>query len=241
MRDERPVTPTGTNPATPSQPSTPALVQNVPKNTDAPDEATLKAQEEFIRAMLRAQTAESQQNAQGQAQQEPEDPMLNMLGSLMGGLKGEDGGAGPGGLPFSPDDISKATGLPSFVTNMMMGQQKTPPSPAEVKSIKFWKIVHVVFAVLAGIYLVFTMNRSITTFGVNPPAPATFKNPFVVFATGELILHGTRIATASTPNGRKGTWLAIQILKELGADGFILIFMIGIAGWWKGTAWGLVS
>jgi len=147
------------------------------------------------------------------------------------------GGAGgfPGGLPgLSPHDISKATGLPSFLTNMVMGGQKAPPTQAELQATRLWKILHVIFALIAGLYLVFTITRATETFGENPPRPATFQNPFVVFLTGELLVQGTRVGTSGY-SGKSGLGLWIQILREFVGDGAIAVFMLGIASWWKGS------
>lgn len=166
---------------------------------------------------------------------------MKMLQAMMGGMNGTSdpnvpGGAGTAGpFPgFSPDDISKATGLPSFLTNMVLGGQKTPPGEAELQATRLWKIVHVIFAIIAGLYLVFTITRATATFGESPPRPATFQNPFVVFVTGELLVQGTRVATSGY-SGKSGLGLWIQILREFFGDGAIAVFMLGIASWWKGS------
>jgi len=163
--------------------------------------------------------------------------MLKMLQAMMGGM---DGGSDPsapggfGGIPgLSPDDIAKATGLPSFLTNMVMGNQKSPPTPAEIQATRIWKILHVVFAILAGLYTVLTINTSTYTFGENPPAPATFQNPFVVFLTGEILLQSARILSQGG-SGKSGLGLWIQMGKELFGDGMIMVFGLGLAFWIKG-------
>ncbi|KAI1628341.1 hypothetical protein EDD37DRAFT_689177 [Exophiala viscosa] len=191
VRTESPV-------ATPPRSSTPSQVPSPSPGSDytaAPTPEQQKAQEEYLRALLRQPEPQEGQNQS----QQPEDPMLKMLQTMMGAMDGTSnpntpGGAGfPGGLPgLSPDDISKATGLPSFLTNMVMGGQKAPPSHAELQATRLWKSLHVIFALIAGLYLVFTVTRATETFGENPPRPATFQNPFVVFLTGELLVQGTR-------------------------------------------------
>jgi len=166
---------------------------------------------------------------------------MKMLQAMMGGgLNGTndpnapDGmGAGPG-LGLSPDDIAKATGIPSFVTNMMMGGQKAPPSAREVQETRLWKVIHVVFAIVAGLYLVLSIGKATTTFGENPPPPATFQNPFLVFTTGELLVQGARVATKGG-SGKSGIGLWIQMLREFVGDGAIVVFMLGIASWRKGS------
>ncbi|KAK4941238.1 hypothetical protein LTR10_018774 [Elasticomyces elasticus] len=233
LRNDSPV-------ATPPRSSTPSQVSSPSPGSDyaaGPTPEQQKAQEEYLRALLRQPEPQEGQNQPQQA----EDPMLKMLQSMMGAMDGTSdpnaaGGAGfPGGLPgFSPDDISKATGLPSFLTNMVMGGQKAPPSQAEVQATRLWKILHVIFALVAGLYLVFTITRATATFGESPPRPATFQNPFVVFLTGELLVQGTRVATSGY-SGKSGLGLWIQILREFVGDGAIAIFMLGIASWWKGS------
>ncbi|KAI1608051.1 hypothetical protein EDD36DRAFT_389724 [Exophiala viscosa] len=233
LRTESPV-------ATPPRSSTPSQVPSPSPGSDytaAPTPEQQKAQEEYLRALLRQPEPQEGQNQS----QQPEDPMLKMLQTMMGAMDGTSnpntpGGAGfPGGLPgLSPDDISKATGLPSFLTNMVMGGQKAPPSHAELQATRLWKSLHVIFALIAGLYLVFTVTRATETFGENPPRPATFQNPFVVFLTGELLVQGTRVGTSGY-SGKSGLGLWIQILREFVGDGAIAVFMLGIASWWKGS------
>ncbi|EXJ89456.1 hypothetical protein A1O3_02523 [Capronia epimyces CBS 606.96] len=224
-------TPSGTS--TPPQLPTP----NAGQGTAATPEQ-LKAQEEYLRTLLRQPIP---QNEAPQAEQQ-EDPMLKMLQAMMGGMAGPSDPSDPsvpgrvGATPgFSPDDISRATGIPPFLTNMIMGGQKAPPTKAEVNATRLWKILHVIFAVVAGLYLVFRIHASTKLFGENPPAPATFQNPFLLFATGELIMQSTRVATKGH-SGKSGFSLWIQMFREFIGDGAILVFMLGIASWWKGSA-----
>ncbi|EXJ95254.1 hypothetical protein A1O1_00374 [Capronia coronata CBS 617.96] len=223
-------TPSGTS--TPSQVPTPNLGPDAPGSA-SPDQ--LKAQEEYLRTLLRQPIP---QDGPAPVEQQEEDPMVKMLQAMMGGMGGPADPSVPGGLGstpgFSPDDISKATGLPSFLTNMVMGGQKAPPSEAEVQATRLWKVLHVVFAVMAGLYLVLRVNTSVELFGENPPAPATFQNPFLVFATGELLMQTTRVATKGQ-SGKSGFGLWLQMVREFIGDGAILVFMLGIASWWKGS------
>jgi len=177
------------------------------------------------------------QQEQGQTQQE-EDPMLKMLQAMMGGMDGSSDsnapsgvGAGPG---LSPDDISKATGLPPFLTNMILGNQKAPPSQTEIQATRIWKLVHVVFAIVAGLYLVFSIGGSTQTYGENPPAPATFRNPFIVFLTGELLVQSARVLSKGQ-SGKSGIGLWIQLGKEFIGDGAVMVFMLGLASWKRGV------
>lgn len=164
---------------------------------------------------------------------------MKMLQAMLGGgpndTNNPDALNGMGAPPgFSPDDISKATGIPSFVTNMMMGGQKAAPSQKDIQAARFWKLVHVIFAVVAGLYLAFSISKATEIFGENPPAPATFQNPFLVFATGEVLVQGT-MAVARGHSGKSGIGLWIQMLRDLIGDGAIVVFMLGIASWWKGS------
>jgi GET complex subunit GET2 len=193
-------------------------------------------QEEYLKALLRGP---SQSGAQGQAQDQPplpeqDDPMIKMLGSLMGGMSGAGDPNAPGGLPFNPEDLSKATGMPSFLTNMLMGNPKAPPAPAEIKSMRTWRVLHVVFALLSGLYYLFAIGSAEHTFGANPPAPATFQNPFLVFLVGEILLQSTRILTAGA-SGKRGPRLWYQMVKDFAGDGAVIVFLLGVASWWKGV------
>jgi hypothetical protein len=174
-----------------------------------------------------------QDGAENQTQQE-EDPMMKMLQAMMGNMGGDpnnpnisagDFGLGAG---LSAGDLSKATGLPSFITNRLFGGPKAAPSKAEIQATRFWKIVQVIFAVVAGLYLVSSIHKSTLAFGENPPAPATFQNPFLIFATGELLLQTTKVASRGH-SGRSGTGLWIQIVREVLGDGAILVFLMGAA------------
>lgn len=203
----------------------------------AADPEQLRQQEEFIRAMLRSQAPQQQQGIdQGLGQgAESEDPMMKMLASMLGGIN-DDPNAPQGDIPsLNPDDIAKATGLPSFVTNMMMGKQEPPASPAALKEARLWKVLHVVFAFIAGIYMLMTVDKSTSTFGENPPAPATVQNPFVVFVTLELLLRGLKPFVSSNPP-KKGPMVWLQTAKEIGRDGAIMVFMMGAYKWWLGLA-----
>ncbi|KIX06321.1 uncharacterized protein Z518_04296 [Rhinocladiella mackenziei CBS 650.93] len=222
------------SPPTPLRSPTPSHIPTpggTPDSSATPEQ--LKAQEEYLRALLRQPMP---QDGQDQAQQE--DPMMKMLQAMMGGIDGSTDPNAPGGMyagsGLSPENVSKATGLPPFLTNMMMGGQKTPPTQAEVQATRLWKVLHVIFAIMVGLYLVFSINKATEIFGENPPAPATFQNPFLVFATGELLVQSTMVATKGH-SGKSGTGVWIQMGKEFIGDGAIVVFILGIASWWKGS------
>ena len=177
--------------------------------------------------MMRAAPPSDQQ----QQSNEPEDPMQKMMSQLMGGLNQE--GANTDQPMFSPEQLSKATGLPSFVSNMLLGAV-APPTEAELQRTKIWRIVHTLFALIAGIYSVYILERSVSLFGNQPPAPATVRNPFVIFTTGEVLIQGSK-AVSSGASAKRGLGLGYQIFKDLASDGCIVIFVLGAWNWWHGT------
>lgn len=201
-----------------------------PLSNDA-DPTQAQAQEEYLRALLRAQEPQ-----QGQEPQPAEDPLMQMLQSIMGTSPDGADPANPGGLPFSPDDISKATGLPPFLTDMFMGglMGKAAPTPAQEHSAKTWTIIHILFSLLAGIYVVYSITSSIQQFGTKPPAPAVMQNPFLVFILGELLMHGSQIVIVDQ-GVPKGMWAWWQIFKDIARDGSIVVFMMGVSAWWNGS------
>jgi len=171
----------------------------------------------------------------GNQSQQEEDPLMKMMQAMMGNMGGDpnnpNNSAGDFGLGagLSAEDLSKATGLPPFIANKLFGGgPKAPPGKAEIQATRFWKVVHVIFAVLAGLYLVSSIRKSTQWFGENPPAPATFQNPFIMFATGELLLQTTKVASKAH-SGRSGTGLWIQIIRDVLGDGAILVFLLGAA------------
>jgi GET complex subunit GET2 len=235
-RETPPSTPGTATPTTSaSQGASPLPPQGLAQSLNTNDPQQAQMQEEYLRALLKGAPAQEGASGQGQPQSAgQEDPMMKVLGSLLGGV-GEGGDPSAlGGMNFSPDDISKVTGLPSFVTNMMMGSQKAPPTPAEEQSTRLWRILHLFFAIMAGIYLVFSVDRATTMFGENPPAPATFQNPFAIFLIGELLLQSARMMLAGSP-GKRGLGLWWQMGKELARDGALSVFMLGTASWWGGS------
>lgn len=226
MHDEAPAT---------SAPDTPTPAAPAPTTSDQPplsganDPQQRQMQEEYLRALLNRPG--QQQGNEGQGVSE-DDPMVKMLQSMMGTMSGDPNAAADASL--SPDDISKVTGLPPFLTNMLTGRsQQAPPTPAQLKTARIWKMIHILVATLIGAYLVYVVDRSISTFGSRPPAPATAQNPLVLFVTSELLIHGSRIAlSGQPPKTGLGAWY--QLIKDLGRDGAILLFMLGVYYWGRG-------
>jgi GET complex subunit GET2 len=193
--------------------------------------------------MLRAQDPQQHGQAGGQQpRQTPEDPMMRLLASLArggeGNMDGNMDGNDTGALPILPEDIQSATGIPSWATSMLMGgKEKAAPSAQEKKAASMWKWIHIVFSFLAGLYLLYMLGDATAKFGKDPPTPATAKNPFVLFALGDLVIHASRILLKDPARSRSGggqAWL--QISKDVARDGSIVLFMLGAANWWNGTA-----
>jgi GET complex subunit GET2 len=200
------------------------------------DSSQIRAQEDFLRSMLRAQDPQQQgQDGEQQQQQMPEDPMMRLLASLTGG-DGNTDPNNPAGLPLSPEDIQNATGMPSWATSLLMGGNgKVPPTAEERKTAAIWNVAHIVFSILAGLYLLFVLRDATSKFGKDPPPPPTAKNPFLTFVLGELGIHGSRILMRGPSSTKRSNgWL--QIVKDVARDGSIVLFMLGAANWWNGTA-----
>jgi hypothetical protein len=197
--------------------------------SNSDDPALLQAQQEYIRGLLRAQDPQPRQPGQ---ERQAEDPMAKILNSLLGGADGTDP-ATPGGLPFSPEDISKATGLPPFLTSMFVGQENATPTLAQEQTARIWTLIHSLFSLLVGIYVVHTLTSSASLFGADPPPPATIRNPFLVFIMGELLVQSAQMFLVDRAE-RKGIWAWWQILKDIARDGSIVVFMMGATSWLKG-------
>jgi hypothetical protein len=167
----------------------------------------------------------------------PEDPMARLLSQLAGGIPGLSPSSSPndpnppsGGLPISGADLAAATGLPPFLANILTGQASTTKTAPESP---LWKVAHVIFSILIGIYLVMAINTSISTYGKeNPPPPAVAQSPFVIFLTGEALLQGTKTALGQGVGGGLGT--AYKLFKDFTRDGSIVVFILGVVGWWNG-------
>ena len=201
------------------------------------DPTQVQGQEDYIRSLLR-----SQEGPTGQGKEEAEDPIMKLMQSFIGTMGGAEGSTpnasgGGGGLPFSPEDISQATGLPSYLTNMLMRPKAAPPTPAQEKTASIWKLVHVLFSIVAGIYLVYTLDLSAKAFGANPPSPPTVRHPLLVFLTGELLVQGSKSVMADDL-GTSSTSAWLGILQDTVRDGCIVVFIMGATAWWQGDGKG---
>jgi hypothetical protein len=168
--------------------------------------------------------------------------MMKVLSSMLGGLPGAENiapGAGmapPNQGDLGTNDLTSALGIPPLLSNMIFGgggqQQQTPE---EKNREKILKLLHTLFALVIGVYLVTLVSSAVTTYGVNPPPPATAQNPFVIFMTVELLLIGARMVLGKSQQGTLGTLATgLQIFRTLVRDGSIAIFALGAASWWNG-------
>ncbi|PGG99164.1 hypothetical protein GX51_06423 [Blastomyces parvus] len=203
-------------PASPLPPS-PNVEDQTPEN--------LKAQEEYLRALLRSQEPFDQQT--------PEQNPAALLSSLLaGGPAGSDAFPGGGeGPAFNLADIASGFGVPPSLAKFFLSGSSQPASPAEQRVASIWKLVHVVFSLAMGIYLLSLFRSSVSTFGPNPPPPATAQNPFMLFLTGEVVLCGTRVVTRARSGQLQNARAWIQILGELVRDGRIAVFVLGVGMW----------
>ncbi|KAL4871680.1 hypothetical protein BDV12DRAFT_163552 [Aspergillus spectabilis] len=196
-------------------------------------------QQEILRALLR-QPAPSQQDVS-----QEEDPTLKLLNSLMGGMPGAVSGANPGaGAGPGPDadgaglgpgglspELASSLGLPPWMTSML-GAVTQQESEQQKKAILTWKILHTVFSVALGVYLVFITSSSVAMYGKQPPPPATAQNPFLYFTTGEVVLSGARVLMKDRSGGVVGPFVYVQVLKDFIRDGSIVLFLFGMGAWW---------
>ena len=222
-----------------------------------------------IRALLRSGAPQPRaEEGLGVSQQQEDDPMMRLLQQMMGGIGGDPGIEGDGGLPPGLAAILNggAGGMDGF------GQQRQgASSPALNSSSSYiWRVLHALYAMILGIYLVshasfaassarLTASQSATS----PPAssvsgvfeadqPAV--NMFWIFVTAELVLQGSRFYLDQGKDWGQGGWLQLiggflpepwkgrarlvgqysGIWNTLVEDGMVVVFMLGIMGWWNG-------
>jgi len=228
-----------TDPVPSSQPPriTPSP-QSQPQAASEPSPDTIRQQQEYIRSLLRANPEQERQ------QQNDEDPMIKLLTSMMGGVPGaESTGSGSGmGLgssgaapSLSPADLTNALGLPPIISKILLGGQSQPTTPKERRRQSITSFLHIIFALIVGVYLLSLVSYSVTTYGASPPPPATARNPFLVFLTGELVLCGLQVWIR--PNGQVfGLSTLSKLFQNFVRDGRIVIFLLGAWSWWS-NAW----
>ncbi|EEH45525.1 uncharacterized protein PADG_01675 [Paracoccidioides brasiliensis Pb18] len=206
-------------------------VSSIPPTTTVEDHTpeNLKAQEEYVRALLRS--------PQPLDQNTPEQNTTALLGSLLGGgPTGDDSFAGAeGGVAFNPADIASALGVPPLLANFFLGGNSQPATPAEQRVVWIFKVVHVLFSLGIGIYMLSLFQYSVSTYGHNPPPPATAQNPFTLFITGEVALSGMRVLMRAREGQLLNARTWIQLLGDLVRDGRIAVFALGAGMWLLGS------
>ncbi|KAI2882542.1 hypothetical protein CBS76997_8540 [Aspergillus niger] len=230
------------SPAPESRTTQPSFPSQAPQQQQELDPETLQAQQELFRALLRqsGQPGDSPSGSPGPQAGGPggmggmgglggeaDDPTLKLLSSLMAG---DTSALGEGSLPGgqSPADLLTGLGVPPFVASML-GEATRKKSDEEKREILVWKVLHVVFSVLIGVYLLVLIGSSVATFGSQPPPPATARNPFLFFTTGEVVLTGARVMMK---RGGGGLGLWVQLVRDIARDGSIVLFLFGMANWW---------
>ncbi|GLA39439.1 hypothetical protein AnigIFM63309_006778 [Aspergillus niger] len=230
------------SPAPEPRTTQPSFPSQGPQQQQELDPETLQAQQELFRTLLRqsGQPGDSPSGSPGPQAGGPggmggmgglggeaDDPTLKLLSSLMAG---DTSALGEGSLPGgqSPADLLTGLGVPPFVASML-GEATRKKSDEEKREILVWKVLHVVFSVLIGVYLLVLIGSSVATFGSQPPPPATARNPFLFFTTGEVVLTGARIMMK---RGGGGLGLWVQLVRDIARDGSIVLFLFGMANWW---------
>ncbi|PWY87624.1 hypothetical protein BO70DRAFT_378222 [Aspergillus heteromorphus CBS 117.55] len=185
----------------------------------------------------------------GQAQGQDEDPTLKLLQSLLSSagadlpagfnldpnnptqFPGSGSGSGPdAGAGFNPTaSLLSSLGVPPFLASLITSATSAP-SESEKKHTVLWKNIHVLFSVIIGVYLLVLMGAAVSTYGAQPPPPATARNPFVLFVTGEAVLSAMRILGLGGSGGVRG-WM--QVGKDVVRDGSLVVFLFGVASWWS--------
>ncbi|KAI9373805.1 hypothetical protein BJX61DRAFT_541372 [Aspergillus egyptiacus] len=226
--------------ATPYQAQQTSMQSPPPPSVEEANPDTLREQQEALRALLRQPTpSDSQQDTE-------EDPTLKLMNALMGGMAdanpaagagsgagpgaGSNGTAAPGPGGLSPE-LMASLGLPPWMCSML-GAATQKESEEQKKTVLMWKVLHIVFSFAVGIYLVFLTSSSVSTYGKQPPPPATAQNPFLFFTTGEVVLGGAR-ALMRNNDRVSGPFLYVKLLRDFIQDGSIVLFLFGMGAWWN--------
>ena len=211
-------------------------------NNGAPTEAE-------IRALMRG--GAPQPSVSGQQQQGEEDPMMKMLQQLMSGIPGADGkGSGEeGGLP---PGLAAMMGTGGVDTAGMAGEE----AKQEDTYGYLWKVVHTVFALVLGIYIIATSHAfkgDVSRGGIAGAGNEGVVNTFWLFATAELVLQSSRFFLERGNGNQLRGWIGIvgNMLPEpwrgyvkLAArysgiwntaveDGMVVVFILGCTAWWR--------
>jgi hypothetical protein len=184
-------------------------------------------------------------NMSGQAINQ--DPMMQMLQQMMGGIPGGPGRQGAAG--------GGAGGLPPGLAEMLGGAGAAQAAPA-LSSTYIWKIVHFLAAFSLAIYITMTIpfTGSKADRFLDPSLREQNVRLFWYFATAELGLQSTRyfleqgqepqggiIATVAgfLPMPYRGYLQLIMryssIYTTIVQDAMVILFVLGCVAWWKGA------
>ncbi len=181
----------------------------------------------------------------GQGDQNP----MRMLQQYM-----EEGVQGPGGLP---------SGLPPGMAAMLSGEAPGTTGAGSVvqeqkqNNAYLWRIIHAMFALALGIYIISMTPFSGVKFSrIDPSADMEGVGVqfFWAFATAELVLQSSRFFLEQgqvSPTGWVGFligvlpqpwkgWLALGsrysgIYTTVVQDAMVVVFVLGCVAWWKGA------
>lgn len=135
---------------------------------------------------------------------------------------------------FSPADLTSALGIPAPLASFFSRQTK-PETPAEQKRNSIFKIVHLVFALAMGWYLLSAISSAVSTYGPDPPPPSTAQNPFVMFMTLEAVLAGIRVGGRVRDGQGKDARMWLTVLGDIARDGKIVVFLLGMWSLFSGS------
>ncbi|MCJ1352216.1 MAG: hypothetical protein MMC33_002200 [Icmadophila ericetorum] len=201
---------------------------------------------------------QQQQGGSGGGMGGPEgedDPMMRVIQQMMSGMPGGPGQGGIGGGPGGGE------GLPPGLAAMFGGGAGGPDGQGEVQQEDtygyIWKILHAVFALALGLYIVFTTPFSgshlLRTESLLPTSTVPDVRFFWVFATAELVLQSARyflergkvggggmmaMISGFLPEPWKGYLLLVArysgIYNTVVEDAMVVIFVLGVVAWWNG-------
>ena len=174
-----------------------------------------------------------------------QDPMMQILQQMMGG-------ASPRGTDIGGDGGDSGGLSPGFASMLGMdtGMDSQPPQATTY----IWKILHAVFSLLLGLYILYTHPFSGARIDRLPFSSSTDSRTelFWVFATVELGLQGARylLQGGRDEGGIMSTvirflpqpWKGRARLAErysgiwttMVGDAMVVIWVLGASVWWKG-------
>ena len=183
--------------------------------------------EDDIRRLLRAGGGDPRAEAEGPRSEGgggDQDPLMAMLSQMMGMAPPN----GPGQDPNSAAAAARG-GMPPGMEALMgfhgtgaggSAQAQAQSATKDNKGVWIWKVVHIVFAMLLGIYL--TLHTAFASPLERTVAPSSSsqkfqtagqvqheqqQNVFWIFATTELLLQGTRYFLEQGSDDASGGWL----------------------------------